>query len=165
MPKKSAVRIEAVKRKLCDLWGRILIKPISTEEIFKELGYDYSKVNDRERIYRYNSQLQKEAEVEWDKFVIQNGDKEVIYKKWLDYCYLNKIPYILFDSGFAISPKTYKEWQKILEKICIRQLFGLESSMRRMINKDMEIRGLPLKILLPSYTKFLKLIPDKEEED
>lgn len=161
MSKKSSERIEAVKRGLCDLWGRILIKPMLTKEVYQELGYDYSNVNDQEKIYRYNRQLQKEAEIVFDSMIEE--DKEKRYKQWLDYCYLNKMPYILFDAGFAVSPDTYAEWQTILERICIRELFGLETSLKRMLNKDMEIRGIPLKKLLPSYTKILDLIPDEDE--
>ena len=162
--KKTTVRIEAIKNKLCELWGRILINPMTTEEVFKELGYDYNKVKDRETIYRYNSYCQEEAEVEWDKFSIVDGDKEIIYKKWLDHCYLNKIPYILFDGGFALSPKSYQEWQKILERTCIREIFGVRTSMERMLGKDMEIREVPLKILLLKYDEFTKLLPEKIDE-
>ena len=162
--KKTAVRIEAIKSKLCELWGRILIKPMPTEEVFKELGYDYDKVKDRETIYRYNSYCQEEAEAEWDKFDIIGGDKEIIYKKWLDYCYLNKTPYILFDGGFAISPKSYQEWEKILERTCIRKIFGVRTSMERMLVKDMEIRTIPLKELLLEYDEFIKLLPEKIED-
>ena len=162
--KKTTVRIEAIKSKLCELWGRILIKPMPTEEIFKELGYDYGKVKDRETIYRYNSYCQEEAEAEWDKFSIVEGDKEIVYKTWLEHCYLNKIPYIIFDSGFARSPKTYQEWQKILERTCIKGIFGVRTSMERMLAKDMEIRTIPLKELLLEYDEFIKLLPENIED-
>ncbi len=163
MPKKTVERIEGIKEILCSLWGKILIKPIPTEEVFKELGYDYNNVGDREKVYRYTSQLQNEAEKEWEKFCIEDGDKEIIYRKWLDYCYLNKIPYIIFDYGIALSPRTYKDWEALLKRNCLRNLASCSTSMQRMLKKDMALNGFPLKELLPFYDEFLKLIPEEPE--
>lgn len=154
---------EIIRFKLCDLWGKILIKPMSTGDVFKALGFNYNNVGDREKVYRYNSQLQDDAEREWEKFSIEDGDKEFIYRKWLDYCYLNQIPYIIFDNGLAISPKTYEEWEKLLARNCFRHLASCNTSMQRMLKKDMAINGFPLKELLPFYDEFLKLIPEEPE--
>ena len=57
-------RLATLKNKLCEIWGKILIKPISTKEVFEKLGFKYNNTSDRENLYRYNRQWQEEAEVD-----------------------------------------------------------------------------------------------------
>ena len=170
-------RLATLKNKLCDLWGKILIKSISTQEVFEELGFKYNNTSDRENLYKYNRKWQEEAEAEWDKFEIIGGDKEVIFKKWLDYCYKNKLPYILFVNRMALSPRTYKEWERILSLTCIRKLYGTRKSLLRMGIKSMELRynitdlhgnkieyQISTTKLLSRHDKTLKLIEDETKQ-
>lgn len=170
-------RLATLKNKLCEIWGKILIKPISTKEVFEKLGFKYNNTSDRENLYRYNRQWQEEAEVEWEKFEIMGGDKEVIFKKWLDYCYLNKRPYILFVNKMALSPRTYKEWERILSLTCIKELYGLRKSLLRMGVKSMELsynitdlhgnqieNQISIKRLLSRHDKTLKLLENETKQ-
>ena len=170
-------RLATLKNKLCEIWGKILIKPISTKEVFEKLGFKYNNTSDRENLYRYNRQWQEEAEAEWEKFEIMGGDKEVIFKKWLDYCYLNKRPYILFVNKMALSPRTYKEWERILSLTCIKELYGLRKSLLRMGVKSMELsynitdlhgnqieNQISIKRLLYRHDKTLKLLENETKQ-
>lgn len=170
-------RLATLKNKLCEIWGKILIKPISTKEVFEKLGFKYNNTSDRENLYRYNRQWQEEAEVEWEKFEIMGGDKEVIFKKWRDYCYLNKRPYILFVNKMALSPRTYKEWERILSLTCIKELYGLRKSLLRMGVKSMELsynitdlhgnqieNQISIKRLLYRHDKTLKLLENETKQ-
>ena len=175
--KITSDRLATLKNKLCEIWGKILIKPISTKEVFEKLGFKYNNTSDRENLYRYNRQWQEEAEVEWEKFEIMGGDKEVIFKKWLDYCYLNKRPYILFVNKMALSPRTYKEWERILSLTCIKELYGLRKSLLRMGVKSMELsynitdlhgnqieNQISIKRLLSRHDKTLKLLENETKQ-
>ena len=170
-------RLATLKNKLCEIWGKILIKPISTKEVFEKLGFKYNNTSDRENLYRYNRQWQEEAEAEWEKFEIMGGDKEVIFKKWLDYCYLNKRPYILFVNKMSLSPRTYKEWERILSLTCIKELYGLRKSLLRMGVKSMELsynitdlhgnqieNQISIKRLLSRHDKTLKLLENETKQ-
>lgn len=176
--KITSDRLDTLRNKLCDLWGKILMKPIPTQEVFEKLGFIYTNTSDREKLYRYNRQWQEEAEAEWEKFEIISGDKEVIFKKWLDYCYLNKIPYVLFVDKIALSPRTYKEWERILSLTCVRKLYGTRKALLRMGVKSMELRynitdihGNQIEYqvsttkLLSRHDKTLKLIENKPKQD
>lgn len=175
--KITSDRLAVLKNKLCDLWGKILIKPIPTKEVFEKLGFMYNNTSDRANLYKYNRMWQEEAEAEWERFEIIGGDKEVIYKKWLDYCYKNKIPYVLFVEKMALSPRTYAEWERILSLTCIRKLYGTRKALLRMGIKSMELRynitdlhGKKIEYqisttkILSHHDKTLKLIEDETKE-
>lgn len=164
--KRTAVEINVIKNKITELWGKIYYNPITTKEFFEKLGKDYYNISERENIYRYNRECQMKAEDLWEQFEIIEGDKEVIFKKWMDHCWLNKIPYIILEDGIASTPKNYFMWQKILNKICLKKIFGTRKAMVRMASKDMELQGIPVRSLLPEYNEFINLLPkDIEGEE
>jgi len=162
--RRSRADIEAIKHELCGIWGRILVTRISTEEVYKELGFDYNNVNDREALYRYTRECREEAEALWDQFTIIKGDKEEIYKKWLDHCYLEKIPYIIFFEGVALTPKTYAEWEQIFTKRAIQKILGLQTTVERMARKEMFIGEYPAEKFLSSIDESIRLLPNFEED-
>lgn len=139
---------------------------MKTEDIFKEMGFNYNNVNEREALYRYNRDCQEEAEQLWDEFVIVDGDKEAIFKKWLDYCYTKKIPYIIFFGGIALTPRSYDEWERLLEMTVIRKAQGLATAITRMASKDMElIDYTPAKDLLEASENVATLLPDYRDRE
>ena len=132
-----------------------------TEDVFKEMGFNYNDVNDREALYRINRDCQEEAEQLWDKFDIIEGDKEEIFKKWLDYCYTKKIPYIIFFEGIGLTPRSYNEWERLLEMTVIKKAQGLATAITRMASKDMAlIDYTPAKDMLKASEKVATLLPD-----
>lgn len=175
--KITSDRLATLRNKLCDIWGNILIKPIPTQEVFEKLGFIYNNTSHRENLYKYNRTWQEEAEAEWEKFEIIGGNKEVIFKKWLDHCYLNKKPYILFVNKMALSPRTYKEWERILSLTCIRKLYGTRKALIRMGVKSMELRynitdlhgnqienQISIKRLVSRHDKTLKLLENETKQ-
>lgn len=134
---------------------------MKTEDVFKEMGFKYNDVNERETLYRYNRDCQEEAERLWDNFDIIDGDKEEIFKKWLDYCYTKKIPYIIFFEGIALSPRSYNEWERLLEMTVIKKAQGLATAISRMASKDMQlIDYTPAKEILRANENVVALLPD-----
>ena len=163
--RKSKEDINRIKDDLLKIMGRLLIRDISTRDVFKELGFDYNNMYDRNFIYYMVQICRDEADQLWTEFETVSGDMSLIYKKWLDACYLNKKAYFYFENSIAFCPKTYEEDQRILAKIATQKIFGTGTALRRLADRDMMIGDATAKALLGMVDGITKLLPDKEEED
>ncbi len=156
--------IEALKREFkekCCFKER----PIPTETVFELLGFDYSKVKDREFIYRSVSKWVRETlSKEWN-IIPTEGNKEFIYKKFVEKCWLEKEPFGYFDGGLFYTPRTYGEYEALLNKYAIRSLLGYVTSLSEMAKKGMMLNSKILaEELLTNANKIIKLIEVSEED-
>lgn len=170
--RRSKEYIEALKRefkeKCCNKE-----RPIPTETVFEILGFDYSKIKDRQFIYKSVSKWVRETlSKEWN-YIPTEDNKEIIYTRFLEKCWLEKEPFGYFDGGFFYTPRTYGEYENLLNKYAIRSLLGYVTSLSEMAKKGMMLNSKILaEELLTSANKIVKLIEvnekdllDYEEED
>lgn len=140
-------------------------KPIPTETIFELLGFDYSKVKDRQFIYRCVSKWVRETLAkEWNVIPTEDS-KDITYQKFLEKCWKEEEPFGYFDGGFFYTPRTYGEYEALLNKYAIRSLLGYATSLSEMATKGMMLNSRILaEELLTNTNKMIKLI-DVSEED
>lgn len=140
-------------------------KPIPTETIFDLLGFDYSKVKDRQFIYRCVSKWVRETLAQEWNIIPTEGSKDITYQRFLEKCVIEEEPFGYFDGGFFYTPRTYGEYEALLNKYAIRSLLGCATSLSEMATKGMMINSRILaEELLTNTNKMLKLIEVSEDD-
>jgi len=175
MSRRTRDRIEGMRLRITEVWGKIYYNPMSTTEFFKEIAVNYDNVSDRQMVYGDLRTLQKEAEEVFE--AIEEEDDEKKFRQWMDYCWLHKLPYIFLEDGIAFTPRTFKEWQEKLSLIGKKKLYGTLKSISRLARKKMDLvfyltdeegdpleHHVPILELLTRHSHTLELLEDKEEE-
>lgn len=140
-PKRTSAIIKEFRGIITDVWSRFIYKrePIYTKEFFKLLNMNYNDVYERNLVYKEIIKLRDEADKVWRKFYIEDGDKEKIYDKFMEYCYEKKKPLIIMFDSLTLTPKTYAEWNRILSRNCHKEAYSFLKSIERLSDKNMDI--------------------------
>lgn len=162
--RRTKTEIEAIKR---DFKEKCCFKesPIPTEEVFKSLRFEYSNIYDRAFIYRWVSTWTEETLSKIWNFEIEEGNKEKIYRDFLEKCWLEKEPFGYFESGYFHTPRTFIEYEALLNKYTIRAMLGLTTSVQKMADKSMLINSkVPAKEILETVGNIVKLLEISEKD-
>ena len=162
--RRKKAYIEALKREFKE---KCCFKedPIPTEEVFEILEYDYSKVADRQFIYRWVSKWVRETIAKLWNAIPTEQTQEAFYEKFLEKCWIEQEPFGYFDGGYFYTPRTYGEYEALLNKYAIRSLLGFTTSLSEMATKGMQINSRILaEELLTQTNEMLKLIEVSEED-
>ncbi len=160
--RRTKTEIEAIKR---DFKDKCCFKkdPIPTKEVFKLLGFTYSNTNDRDFIYRWVSTWVEETLLKIWNFEFEEGDKDKIYEGFLEKCWIEKEPFGYFDGGLFYTPRTYGEYEALLNKYAIGKIIGMGTAVLKMANKGMLLNSkIPAKQLLESLNDINKLLDISE---
>lgn len=162
--KRNKIEIETLKQnfkeKCC-----FKEKPIPTETVFDLLGFNYSNIYDREFIYHWVSNWTELSIQKYWNILIEEGFKEQVFRKFSEKCWLEKEPFGYFEDGYFYSPKTYAEWEILLNKYAIRSLLGFTKTLQKMAHKGMIVNDkIPAIQLLNTTSNIIKTLEISEKE-
>ncbi|KKL76591.1 hypothetical protein LCGC14_2043330 [marine sediment metagenome] len=164
-PKRSKIYMDTLKDKFKE---KCCFKDIafSTKEIFEIMGFNYSNVDDRQFLYRCISKWTKSTIKKfWKSKPINNKEREIYYTAFLEKCWLEKEPFGYFTDGMFQTPRTYGQYEAILNKYAIRSLVGYTTTISAMANKNMLINGkIPAELLLSQANILLKSLEISEND-
>ena len=170
IPRRSKDYLEEIKHDFKDKCC-FKINPIPSEVVFTRMGLDYTKDKDKQFLYgcvrRWNKETIKELNFE----ILTESPiemKEAIYKRFLERCWLEKLPFGLFNYGNFYTPLKYVQYEAILNRQAIRAILGTFTSLKNMATKGMMLNGkIPANLLANIIYDNIKLldISEKEMED
>ena len=101
----------------------------------------------------------------WIGKPVLDKEKEVFYKLFLEKCWLEKEPFGYFHDGLFYTPRTYGEYESLLNTYVVRTLFGHIRSLTKMADKGMLINSkIPAENLLKQGKDIIKLLGISEEK-
>ncbi len=118
--------------------------PIPTKDVYEMMGFNYSDVNQRQQLYRYihiwvaesinelNFKIPSELPLE---------AKKIIYKRFLEKCWLEKKPFGFFNHGVFYTPKEFEQYEALLNRYTIALLFGFFTKLEEMSDRGMKLNG------------------------